>query len=478
MLRLVYDKHGGPGRPTRREWLALGLAGCAWSAGLGSVRRAAAANGTPAQSPGFGKAKSVILVFANGGQSQLDTWDPKPAAPAEVRGAFDSIRTSVPGTLLCEHLPHLARLADRYTVVRSVSHDDLDHGSAAYLALTGRFHPQKSSNPPQWPRDLPTYGAVVKRVRPTDRFPHTAVHVNAPAVVPERLAPGQFGGILGRDFEPLTVGDVTDESVVLPGLAPQPELPPVRLQRRRSLLETLDRYREDLIETPAPRDLRVLYEQAYEMLAAPQSRRAFDLSAESTALRERYGRNRSGQACLLARRLVEAGVPWITVVWNHSNRGQDIRPGETDFCGWDTHNDIFDVMKQHLLPRFDQSFSALLEDLDQRGLLDETLVVCLGEFGRAPRVAIEPGFKGNRPGRKHWANVYSVVFAGAGVGRGGSYGASDRMAARPARDLVTPGDLAATMYAALGIDPAAHFRDPLDRPFPIATGRPIAGLYG
>jgi uncharacterized protein (DUF1501 family) len=223
--------------------------------------------------------------------------------------------------------------------------------------------------------------------------------------------------------------------------------------------------------------MNAFYRQAYELLATRNCRDAFDLGKEPAAVRDRYGRNRSGQSCLLARRLVEAGVPWITVIWNHSNRGQDRAPGQIDWYGWDTHNDIFEVLRDHLLPRFDLSFSALLEDLDQRGLLDETLVVCMGEFGRAPEVAVEARFAGNSPGRKHWAAVYSIVLAGAGVARGGLVGASDRIAAYPSSTPYGPWDVAATMFAALGIDPAVHYTDATGRTFPLTTGRPIQELY-
>src|SRR5208283_5264439 len=188
-------------------------------------------------------------------------------------------------------------------------------------------------------------------------------------------------------------------------------------------------------------------------LDAPRCRQAFDLSQEPEAVRDRYGRHRSGQACLLGRRLVEAGLPWVTVLWNHNIRGQDKEPHETDLYGWDTHNDIFDALKDHLLPRFDLSFSTLLEDMEERGLLDQTLVVCMGEFGRAPRVALERGFAGSTPGRKHWAAVYSIVMAGAGVAPGGVVGASDRQAAYPQSSPFGPWDVAATMFHALGIDP-------------------------
>ncbi|MEK6263112.1 MAG: DUF1501 domain-containing protein, partial [Planctomycetota bacterium] len=350
--------------------------------------------------------------------------------------------------------------------------------SATYLSLTGQFHPRKSSNPPPRDEDSPALGAILQRVRPAQRFPYTAVNVNGPLLVPELPSPGQFGGFLGRKFEPLTVGDVSDSALVLDGLEPQPDLPLVRQSSRTSLLDAIDRTRRQFHSDRNALELSELYRQAHSLLESPQCRHAFDLSQESDRVRDRYGRFRSGQACLLARRLVEAGVPLITVFLNHSARGQDKSPDETDLYGWDTHNDIFYAMKQHLLPRFDICFSALLEDLDRRGLLDSTLVVCMGEFGRAPRVALEPNFKGSTPGRKHWPAVYSIVMAGAGVKRGHIVGASDRIAAYPETTPLTPGDIAATMFSSLGLDPSSHFTDAGGRPFPLATGKPIGELYG
>ncbi len=473
---------GTPEDWTRREFLRIGGLGLAGS-GLGWPLRGRSALGENANSnanlrsiPGFGKAKSVLIIYANGGQSQFETWDPKPEAPEEVRGAFGSISTAVPGTILTEHLPLLARLADRYTIVRSMSHDDLDHGSAAYLTFTGHYHPRKSSNPPPSPEDYPSLAALLQRVRPAQRSPYTALHVNAPVLVPELPAPGQGGGLLGKAYDPFVIGDPTDVDG-LPSLALPEELPLVRLQARRGLLETIEGYRRDLLNDSEALAKTDLYRQAYDLLSDPSCQEAFDLSAEPESLRDRYGRFRSGQACLLGRRLVEAGVPLITVVWNHSARGQDNRPDEADHFGWDTHNDIFDLMQGHLLPRFDQSISTLIEDLDSRGLLEETLVVILGEFGRAPRVALEPRFAGASPGRKHWANVYSIVVAGAGVTRGALLGASDRIGAYPKTERYGPWDVSATIFSALGIDPATEYRDPLGRPFVLSTGKPMIRLY-
>ncbi len=472
VIRFFTPQPGYGPASSRREWLRLGS--LASVSALTVASRANARLGVT--SPGFGRAKSVLLVYANGGQSQLETWDPKPDAPREVRGEFGAIASAVPGVFLGEHLPRLARLTNRVTIVRSLSHDDLDHGSATYLALTGRYHPQKSGNPPPRPTDYPTYGALVRRVRPSTTLPYSAVHVNGPALVPELPGPGQDGGFLGLNYDPLVVGDVTG-AAPLPDLTPPPDLSAARIGARRSLLRALDGYRRELEGDRRLREADETYTQAYALLDSPRCQRAFDLDAEPAHVRDRYGRHRSGQACLLARRLAEAEVPLITVFWNHSARGQDKHPDDLETYGWDTHNDIFSVYRDHLLPRFDQSVSALLEDLDERGLLDQTLVVCMGEFGRAPRVANEAKFAGALPGRKHWANVYSLFVAGAGVSRGAVLGASDRLAAYPVSERFGPWDVAATMLAALGIDPASEATDPLGRPFPLTLGRPMAGLY-
>lgn len=469
MLRLLCDERQPTGGWTRREWLRIGgLAGLAALAGSArSAPRDARA-----------RARSVLLVFTGGGVSQLDTFDMKPEAPEQIRGEFRSVATPVPGTRVTEHLPRLARLADRYAIVRSISHDDVDHGSASYLALTGQFHLRRSSNPPIRPTDYPTYGAILRRVRPTRDFPYTAVHVNGPLLTPREAGPGQFGGFLGRAFEPLILGDVTDPMATMPGLEPQPDLPSVRLEARRSLLHSIERQAGAWREQPALLQRDQQYREAFEFLDSPRYRKVFDLAQEPASVRERYGPNRSGQACLLGRRLVEAGVPWVTVFWNHMIRGQDNTPTPEDEYGWDTHNDIFPSLKDHLLPRLDRSLSALLEDLQQRGLLETTLVVCMGEFGRAPRVALEPGFAGSIPGRKHWAGAYSVLLAGAGVRGGHVVGASDRIAAFPTTRAHSPCDLAATMFHALGVDPAGHYHDPSDRPWVISAGQPIAELWG
>ncbi|HTI49860.1 MAG TPA: DUF1501 domain-containing protein [Planctomycetaceae bacterium] len=474
MLRFLLEQSGVNGRIRRSEFLRL--------AGLGALagRRASADQPVAADArvDGVRRARSVIVVFASGGQSQLDMWDPKPDAPREIRGEFGSISTSVPGTFVCEHMPRLAALADRYTLVRTMSHADLDHGSAVYLSLTGQYHARITSNPTPKPNDLPSWMGVFKRVRPGTGSIDQAVEINGPAIVaPQDIAPGQFGGLLGRDFDPLFIGDPNTDSVAVPGLILQPELPAVRVRRRESLLTAIDRFTLGEGTHPRMTDLKGQYQRAFDLLENPQTRRAFDLSTEPEAVRQRYGRHRAGQACLLARRLAEAGVPLITAVWNHHSRGQDLAPDDKELHGWDTHNDIFDLLRNSLLPRFDQSFSALLEDLESRGMLDETLVICMGEFGRAPLVALERNFAGASPGRKHWSSAYSILLAGAGIGRGKVIGRTDRQGAFPASESFGPWDVAATIFSALGVDPAGHYLDSFDRPFPISTGKPIRAAY-
>lgn len=444
--------------PTRRDWLRIGIPA------LLAPHLARAA-------PSRRRADSVLIVFASGGQSQFETWDPKPEAPVEIRGTFGSIPTRVPGLRFCEHLPKVAGIADRLTVLRSMTHDDLDHGSACYLSLTGHFHPRKSSNPPPRPTDAPVLGAVLQRVRPSDRFPHAAFHINGPLLAPKEVAPGQYGGLLGRNYDPLELGEVTQGTALLNGLERPSDLAGPRWDDRRRLADSLDRAAH--LSSTQP----ILTRRAYDLIDSPLLRRALDLTNEPESVRNRYGRYRAGQACLLGRRLVEAGIPWTTVFFNHNIRGQDDAPDDTDAYGWDTHNDIFMAMKEHLLPRFDQSFSTLIADMDQRGLLERTLVIGMGEFGRAPLVAVEKNFAGSSPGRKHWARCYSIVLAGAGIPRGAIYGSSDRHGAYPQDKPVTPSDLAATLFAALGIDPDGFYPDPTGRPYRIAEGQPIAHLF-
>lgn len=429
--------------------------------GLPELYRGRAAIARP---DGFGRAKSCLLIFMWGGPSQLDTWDPKPDAPAEIRGSFGTIATKTPGVRISEHFPMLATRTDRLAIVRSMSHDDFTHLSTAHRALTGHLAPTPHSDAAgPSPNDWPHLGALVARVRPRRgaipqavTMPWTVAHPAAPG----GKAPGQHGGWLGKAYDPFRVeGDPNAPDFQVEGLGLPEGITADRLGGRRALRERIDRVRE--LSGTGPRSWAGYCDRALDSLRSAEAAGAFRIDREDPRLRDRYGRNIHGQCLLLARRLIEAGVPLVTVNWHddHSNF-------------WDTHGDNFNQLKNRLMPPADQGLSALLDDLNSRGLLDETLVVWVGEFGRKPHITA-----GNA-GREHWPHCYSAVLAGAGIRGGAVYGASDRWAAYPARDPVSPDDIGATILHALGIDPATEVRDPVGRPLRINSGRPLTTLFG
>jgi hypothetical protein len=431
--------------------------------GLFRGRAAAGPVSAAAPAPGFGRARSCILIFQWGGPSQLDTWDPKPDAPAEIRGEFATIATSVPGVHLSEHFPRLAAQAHRLAIIRSMSHDDFAHLSTAHRVLTGHLAPRPYSDADgPSPGDWPHLGALVARCRPTPgalpsavTMPWTVAHPAAPG----GKAPGQHGGWLGKGFDPFRVeGDPGAIGFQVAGLGLPEGLNAGRMRERRALLAVL-RNAGDL-PGAGPRAWDGFQGRALDALASAEARGAFQVEREDPRVRDRYGRHIHGQCLLLARRLVEAGVGLVTVNWHDDGRNF-----------WDTHGDNFHSLKDRLMPPADQGFAALLDDLSARGLLDETLVVWAGEFGRHPRIS-----KANA-GREHWPRCYSAVLAGGGVRGGNIIGASDRWAAYPARDPVSPDDLGATILHALGIDPATEVRDPLGRPLRINAGTPPAALF-
>ena len=446
------------GRSTRRDLLRAG--------GLGLL-------GLPATlAPGAGaRARSVLLIQHYGGPSHIDTWDPKPGAPAEIRGEFGTIATSVPGVRLSERLPRVARLMDRLTVVRTMSHATGNHNPASYLALTGRTGATDAVAVGATAGDWPALGSVVARYGPGAAAPGgLPPFVSLPHVAFDQVyrCPGQSAGLLGKGHDPLTLDrDPNGPAFDVPELRLPAGLSARRLDDRRALLAAVDAQRRGLDASAAGLD--ALYGRAYDLLTSAATRRAFDLSAEDPRLRDRYGRHKVGQSYLLSRRLIEAGVRFVTC-FNGSNPG--------DPAGWDTHAENFPKLKDTLCPPDDQAFSALIEDMDARGLLDSTLVIWSGEFGRKPQIG-KPGVTGmNFPGgRDHWSACYSIALAGAGVRRGHVHGQSDPFGAYPATEPVSPADITATVLHALGIDPAATMTDPLGRPFPLSTGRPVAALF-
>lgn len=409
---------------------------------------------------GFGRAKSCLLIFMWGGPSQLETWDPKPDAPREIRGEFRPIATDVPGVFIGEHFPRLARQMHRLAIVRSMAHDDPAHLSSAHRLLTGHLAPRPFSDAePPSTKDWPHLGSIVAKVRPTKgsslpscvTMPWTVAHPAAPG----GRAPGQNAGWLGRSFDPLAIeGDPNAPGFQVGGMALPPGITTDRLDARRHLLEGLESPALDGLASWDDHQSRAL-----DALVSAEARGAFQIEREDPRLRDAYGRHIHGQCLLLGRRLIEAGVPLVTVNWHDD--GQNF---------WDTHLDNFNHLKNRLMPPSDRGFSALLDDMDARGLLDETLVVWVGEFGRTPKVL-------NGSGREHWPRCYSAVLAGAGIGGGQVYGASDRSAAYPVTTPVSPDDLGATILHALGIDPAREVVDPLGRPMRINNGRPVTALF-
>ncbi|HKI37851.1 MAG TPA: DUF1501 domain-containing protein [Gemmataceae bacterium] len=450
-----------PGKPvrlcegiTRREWLRVGGLSSAVGLSLPQLLRARATGKVR------GRAKSCIVVFLFGAPAHQDIWDLKPGARAEYRGEFKPIASSVPGTFLGEHIPRTARLLHRFALVRSVSHPDNTHTVAMHYMLTGVRHLQPQSNPQNQPSDFPCFGAVMRHLRRGDSGLPAGISLNSPAnqvSANNHIFPGFFAGFLGRANDPLFVGDDPSEPTFVPFPAVDGEQA-VRMRQRRSLLETVDDRRRTIHRVAATADYDQYHQKAFDLITSPEARRAFDLAGETDRSRDRYGRNHFGQALLLARRLVEAGVSLVTVNWARND------------AFWDTHANNFNLLKKSLLPPFDLGFSALLDDLQQRGLLDDTLIYCLGEFGRTPAINAAAG-------RDHWAACNSVVLAGGGVRGGLVHGASDKNAAFPATPPVSPSDLSATVYQALGVDPHTELRDALGRPQALSSGRPLHELF-
>jgi hypothetical protein len=416
---------------------------------------------------GGGRAKRCIVLFLMGGPPQQSTWDPKPDAPPEVRGEFGPIDTSVPGVRVCSPFPQVARHADKLCLLRAVSTGDNAHSSSGYYMLTGVPHaPMNAENVnPGPPNDWPTLGALVRRLRgDRDGLPSA---VRLPMHIfntDSSVWPGQDAGFLGRSADPwLFRCEPASANSRIPEFTLAADVAIDRLGDRRDLLQRLDRGIATAGTSYSRGGFDPLRSQAFELLSSPRARAAFDLARESPAVRDRYGRHHFGQSCLLARRLVEAGVGLVHVNWFRA-------PDEpSDNPCWDSHTNEAQRLKTVLAPTADQAFSALLEDLDQRGMLGETVVACLSEFGRTPRF-------NNRGGREHWGHVFSVALAGGGIKGGQVYGSSDKHGGYPKDGRVAPQDLTATLLHCLGYDPHAEVRDPLGRPFAASKGDVIRAI--
>lgn len=468
MLSVQRDFPGSRLEISRRKWLQFGAAApLGFTGGVAGLRarEALAREKTNAhiasRGHGFGAAKHCIVLFLFGGPAHQDTFDLKPDAPKEVRGEFQPIASQVPDVTISEHLPLLAQRTNLFTQIRSVTHADNTHTVAMHYMLTGMRHLRPTTNPQNAADDFPCFGAVMNYLDAGRRAPSgfhlpAGVSLNSPAnqvSANNHIFPGFFAGGLGAKFDPLFVSQSPDQSNFQPFSAIST---PQRLSDRQALQRAIN-------GTDAARDaatVRTLdraYEQAFGLLTSPQTQRAFDLSQEAPALRQKYGSTPFGQGCLLARRLVEADVGLITVNW------------QRDDAFWDTHSDNFNLHKNQLLPSFDRGFSALLDDLSDRRLLEETLVVVLSEFGRTPKINASAG-------RDHWAPCNTVLLAGGSVPGGQVYGASDKIAAYPARNPVSPEDLAATLYHLLGVDTETQLTNFEGRKQPISNGEVLHGL--
>jgi len=455
--------HDHPFGIVRREFLQVGFSGFL---GLGLTGllagKARAAGGTKP------RAKSMILVFLSGGLCHLDSFDMKPDAPEGIRGEFKPIATKVPGLRICEHLPGLAAHADELAIVRSMSHPQTNHLNATHQILTGHSQPGAFFDKIASRTDYPCYASALDYLRPRPDGVPSGVLLPTFLMEGPLVWPGQHAGFLGSKHDPWQIKqdpnkpDFRVENASLPvGFSVE------QLDRRRNLLDEIGA-RRDAQAAAASWGHDPMAEQrevAYSLLLSGKVARAFDIGREDPRVRDRYGRHRFGQSLLLARRLVQAGVPIVQV-----NLGQ--------VQNWDTHSGNFKRLKGELLPPTDRGVSALLEDLAATGLLDETLVVLTGEFGRTPRIGKTTGNLNTADGRDHWSKVFSTVFAGGGVRGGQAIGQSDRIGAYPASRPYTPADLAATIYASLGVDPATELRDRLDRPIRLCDGEPIAPLFG
>ncbi len=419
-------------------------------------------------------AKSCIFIYLFGGPSQLETFDLKPHAPSDFRGEFLPIPTNVPGISISEHLPLLAQQADKYALIRSMTHEHPRHGWGLYHAFTGKRHSRPDLDAPPTPDDHPGLGAIVNySVTAKGGLPAavTLPRWNKFNDLPDEYA-GEKAGFLGKTFDPwLIAADPNAPDFGISGIDLPSGLSIGRFAERNSLRQQLETRLDVMQASALGQKHDLLYQQAVALVASRSARQAFELQHEQSALRELYGRHPIGQGLLLARRLIEAGTTLVTVNWHNDN--SDVK---SPF--WDTHRENFKTLKQTLLPPTDRAIAALLQDLHDRGLLATTMVVVLGEFGRTPRIGrIVMNAATDATGRDHWPHAYSVLIAGGGVRGGQVHGASDDRAAYVARDPVTPPDLVATVLWGLGIEGDTVIHDRLRRPQTLCEGEPVTALF-
>lgn len=474
MFSILDQSLSSTDRVARREWLRVGGLSALGVSLPHLLRAAETSTSRPGVAPKlagelgstFGRAKNVIFLWLQGGPPQHETFDPKPDAPAEIRGPFKPIATNVPGIQYCELLPRTSFYADKLAIVRSLSTRDDNHDVSGYWLLTGYPYGPGSARQIK-PNDWPYFGSVVKMLKPSEKLPAlTSVWIPDMMRLNDNVTPaGQTAGFLGKLWEPERfVGDPALPDYEIEGLRLIGDVTKIRVDRRRDVLKQLEGRFDETLRGGSVAAWDRLSQQAFELVTNGGARAAFDLSKESDKTRDRYGRYSWGQSVLLARRLIEAGVRLVHVNW-----ARDPGDNAVDNPLWDTHALNADRLQDNLCPQFDVTFAALMDDLTERGLLDETLVVVIGEFGRTPKINANGG-------RDHWGHVFSFAMAGAGIRGGQVIGASDKNGAYPATNPFTGGDLTATMFHLLGIDPNGFFLDNLNRPHPVTKGEPIAAM--
>ena len=472
---------------TRRDLLRVGGSGLLGMS-LGSMLQLQAASAREAGSrsggPGWGKAKSIILVYLQGGPSHLDLWDPKDNVPENVKSAFKTVSSKVPGMSFTEILPKLSQVADKFTLIRSMSYTPnglFNHTAAIYQMMTGyttdKVSPSGQLEPPS-PKDFPNFGSNIIRLKPPTEPMLPFVMLPRPLQESNVIGKAGSAGFLGKAYDPYTLypeGDDLDmnkmDKIKVDDLKLLPEVYAVRLERRARLRDAINAGMPQIDKAVADYNLNEYYDRALSLIISGRAREAFDLRRESPATRDLYGRNTFGQSLLMARRLVEAGTRVVEVVWP--------KVANSDNHSWDHHQGLTVRMKNQSGPMLDGGLSGLMTDLDERGLLKETLVVAVGEFGRSPQKGVSTSGNGNSAdGRDHWPYCYTAVMAGAGIGRGVVYGKSDKTASAPVENPVHPGELLATIYHAFGIDPATIVYNHLNQPRELVKADAVTNLFG
>jgi hypothetical protein len=474
---------------TRRDILRVGGSGL-MGLSLGSLFQLQAANAaarsetSPAKgAAGWGKAKSIILIYLQGGPSHLDLWDPKENVPDNVASTFKPIPTKIPGVQFTEILPKLATINDKFTMIRSMSYTPnglFNHTAAIYQMMTGyttdKVSPSGQLEPPS-PKDYPNFGSQLVRLRPVKEPMLPFVMLPRPLQESNVVGKGGTAGFLGRAYDPYTLfpdGDDMDmnkmDRIKIDDLKLRPEVFATRLERRAKLRELIDAGMPEVEKAVSEYNLDSYYERALNLVLSGRARDAFNLEAETAETRALYGRNTFGQSCLLARRLVEAGTRVVEVVWP--------KVANSDNHSWDHHVGLSDRMKTRSGPMLDTGLTGLITDMDQRGLLKDTLVIAVGEFGRSPQKGVSTsGNSNSADGRDHWPYCYTAVVAGAGTKRGYVHGRSDKTASAPVEDRVHPGELLATIYHAFGVDPSTIVYNHLNQPRELVQAEAVTKLF-